>query len=194
MAEAVTGNPFLDQLLEQAPQTASQPRRRQDYNYPLKRYLLPDGRVELLQGDPHNRAYYSDKGYRLLSDLPGRNGGLSEVDQYVQVEYPKLLAEQREKALIINSIRKACERDSALASVPQDYDDYTLEELREELQSIKEQYGKNIPIIRSKKRRELMSPEDRLLAGVETTEQTSMEALEARRQQRPPSPRQGGTA
>jgi hypothetical protein len=188
MAEAVTGNAFLDGLLERAPVGPSQPRRGQNYNYPERLYLLPDGRVERLQGDPHNRAYYEDKGYRLLSDLPGRDGRKSEVRQYLENEHPTLLVEQREKALIINSIRRACERDATLGSVPQDYDDYTLDELREELQNIKEQYGKNIPIIKTKKRRETMSPEDRLLSGVETTEQTSIEHLEQRRRQ-PPSRR-----
>jgi len=42
MVEAVTGNPFLDGLLERAPASASTPKRGQNYNYPERLYLLPD--------------------------------------------------------------------------------------------------------------------------------------------------------
>jgi hypothetical protein len=153
---------------------------------------LPDGRVEKLPGDPHNRAYYEDKGFRLLSEAPGRDGRLSEVDQYVQVEYPKLLADQIEKAKIINAIRKANEHDPSL-SLEEDYDEYTLEDLRAELVDIKERYGKDIPLPHTplRKRQAMAAAQDKLLAGVETTEHTSLEALEQRRRARPP---QGGTA
>lgn len=191
MADAVTGNSFLDGLLEKAPAGPSTPKRGQNYNYPLRRYLLPDGRVEQLQGDPHNRAYYEDKGYHLLSDIPGRNGGLSEVDQYLQVEYPTLLAEQREKAQIINAIRRAGERDRNL-NFEDDFDDLSLDEMRAELKRIQDDYGKPIRISKSRAAERADRARDVLLQGVETTEQTSMEALEVRRQQRPPSPRQGG--
>lgn len=191
MAQAITGNPFLDGLLERAPAAASTPRRGQNYNYPLRRYLLPDGRVELLQGDPHNRAYYEDKGFHLLSEAPGRDGRPSEVDQYVQVEYPKLLTEQIEKAKIINAIRRANDHNPTL-NLDEDYDDYSLEDLRQELLDIKERYGVDIKPAHTPRRKQArMTPEDRLLAGVETTEQTSLEALEQRRKARPP---QGGAA
>jgi hypothetical protein len=186
MAVAVTGNPFLDGLLERAPATASTPRRGQNYNYPLRRYLLPDGRVEWLQGDPHNRAYYEDKGYKLLSDVPGRNGQLSEVAQYEQVEYPKLLAEQREKALIINSIRRANDRDPTM-NLPTEYDGWTLEQLKDELVGIKEQFGRDIRMY--KPRHGPQTAEDRVLTGVETTEQTSLEEIERKRAARPPAGR-----
>jgi hypothetical protein len=189
MAEAVTGNPFLDGLLERAPASVSTPRRGQNYNYPLRRYLLPDGRVEMLQGDPHNRAYYEDKGYKLLSDIPGRDGGPSEVERYVQVEYPKILAEQREKASIINAIRRAGERDRNL-NFEDDFDQLSLDEMRDELKRIQEDYGKPIRISKSRAAERADRARDAMLQGVETTEQTSMEALEQRRTQRPP--RQGG--
>jgi hypothetical protein len=189
MPEAITGNTFLDGLLERAPAAASQPRRGQNYNYPLRRYLLPDGRVESLQGDPQNRSYYEDKGYKLLSDIPGRDGGPSEVERYVQVEYPKILAEQREKASIINAIRRAGERDRNL-NFEDDFDQLSLDEMRDELKRIQEDYGKPIRISKSRAAERADRARDAMLQGVETTEQTSMEALEQRRTQRPP--RQGG--
>ena len=167
MVAAVTGNPFLDGLLDRTPPSASTPRRGQNYNYPLRHFLLPDGRVEMLQGDPHNRAYYEDKGYVLLSETPGRDGRPSEIDQYTHVEYPKLLAEQREKALIINSIRRANDRDPTMNLVT-DYDGWTLEQLKDELVGIKEQFGRDIRM--HKPRHGQATPEDRLLTGIETTE------------------------
>lgn len=190
MTETITGNPFLDELLDRSPAAPTQPRRGQNYNYPLRRYLLPDGRVELLQGDPHNRAYYEDKGYHLMSEAPGRDGRLSEVEQYVQVEYPKILAEQREKAAIINAIRKAGEKDRNF-SFEDDFDLLSLEEMREEFKRIQADYGKPIRISKSRAAARADATRDRLLQGVETTDQTSIEAVEQRRAQRPP--RSGGT-
>jgi hypothetical protein len=185
MPETITGNEFLDGLLERTPVAPSQPRRGQNYNYPQRLYLLPDGRVEYLQGDPHNRAYYEDKGYHLMSDAPGRDGRPSEVDQYLKVEYPKILAEQREKATIINAIRKAGEKDRNL-NFEDDFDSLSLEEMRAELKRIQEDYGKPIRISRSRAATRAEENRDRLLVGVETTEQTSIEAVEARRVARPP--------
>jgi hypothetical protein len=179
MSEQVTGNAFLDTLLEQAPPTASQPRRGQNYNYEERLYLKPDGTVVQLQGDPHNRAYYQDKGYHMLSDSPGRNSQKSEVRQYLEDEYPKLLKEQREKAAIINAIRRAESRDAAL-NIDTDYDIMSVQELRDFLKQVKEESGKNIKVIVGKHRDDAPdATERRLLQGVDTTAQSSIEALQA---------------
>jgi len=173
-----TGNAFLDKLLEQAPPTASQPKRGQNYNFPLRLYLKPDGEVVALQGDPVNRAYYQDKGYHLLSDAPGRNGDRSEVEQYLQVEYPKILEEQIEKASIINAIRRAMQSDRNMNIPEEGWEELSLEEMRDVLAQIKEETGKNIRVI---KPRVSKATADRMLVGVETTETTSLEVAEARR-------------
>lgn len=177
MADAVTGNTFIDTLLDQTPQHATQPRRGQNYNYALRYYLKPDGDVVQLQGDPVNRAYYQDKGFKMLSDLPGRNGGLSEVEQYRAVEYPKILKEQRDKAGIINAIRRAGERYRDL-NLEDTFDDYTVEELREYLKQIKEETGKEIRVVLPRRAQAREEAQDRaLLQGVETSETMSMEEL-----------------
>ena len=179
MAE-VTGNEFVDRLLEQTPPAASQPRRGQNYNYPLRQYLKTDGSVVWLQGDPSNRAYYQDKGYRLLATAPGREGGLSEVDQYNQVEYPKILKEQREKAALINAIRRAGERYKDLA-LEDTFDDYSVEEIREYLAEIKRDTGKDIRVIMPKRAAAREAAEEaKLLQGVETSDTMSMEGLQAK--------------
>lgn len=179
MPEALTGNPFIDKLLEQTAPAASQPRRGQNYNYPLRRFLKPDGMVVLLQGDPQNRAYYQDKGYRMLSDAPGRDGGKSEVRQYVEDEYPRILKEQREKAAIINAIRRAGERYRDL-NLEDTFDEYTVEELREYLTTIKTETGKDIRVILPKRAQAREDARDAaLLDGVETSETQSLEALQA---------------
>jgi flagellar biosynthesis GTPase FlhF len=64
-------------------------------------------------------------------------------------------------------------------SVPEEgWEDLTLEEMRDVLEQIKEETGKNIRVIRP---RASKTTPDRMLAGVETTENTSLEAAEARR-------------
>lgn len=179
MVDAVTGNPFLDKLLEQTAPAASQPRRGQNYNYPQKLYLKPDGTVVALQGDPQNRAYYQDKGYKMLSDAPGRDGS-SEVRQYVQVEQPKILKQQRDKAALINAIRRAAERDPTL-NLETTFDDYSLEEVREYLADIKAQTGKDIRVILPKRAQAREDAQDAaLLTGIETSETRSMEDLHAK--------------
>ena len=180
MVAEVTGNAFVDKLLDQTPPAASQPRHGQNYNYPLRQYLKTDGSVVWLQGDPQNRAYYQDKGYRLLAQNPGRDGGLSEADQYNQVEYPKILKEQREKAALINAIRRAGERYRDM-HLEDTFDDYSVEEIREYLKQIKEETGKDIRVVMPKRVAAKEAAEDaRLLAGVETSETMTMEALEAK--------------
>jgi hypothetical protein len=175
----LTGNEFLDKLLERTPPAASQPRHGQNYNYPQRRYLKPDGSVVLLQGDPVNRAYYQDKGYQLLSQTPGRDGGLSEEQQYVQLEYPKILKEQREKAAIINAIRRAGERYRDL-NLEDTFDEYTVDELREYLADIKRETGKDIRVILPKRAQAREDARDAaLLNGVET-QRESLESLQAK--------------
>ena len=173
-----TGNAFIDKLLEQAPEAVSQPKRGQNYNYAERLYLKPDGTVVKLQGDPTNRAYYQDKGFRLLSENPGRNGGKSEVRQYLEDEYPRLLAEQAEKAKIINTIRKAGERYKDLA-LEDTFDDYSIEDLRDYLKDVKDQTGKDIRVVTPRRQRERESSQERqMLQGVETTETASIEGLQ----------------
>ena len=180
MPEPITGNAFVDHLLEQTSEAPSQPRRGQNYNYPLRWFAKPDGSVVQLQGDPQNRAYYTDKGFRELRESPGRDGGLSEVEQYVAVEYPTILKEQRAKAELINAIRKAGEKYRDL-SLEDTFDDYSVEEIRDYLRQIKEETGKNIQVIRPKRQQVREAAEDaRMLRGVETSDTMSIEGLQAK--------------
>ena len=179
-ATDTTGSEFIDELLKQTPPAASQPRRGQNYNYPQRLYLKTGGEVVSLQGDPQSRAYYQDKGYRLLSNSPGRDGGLSEVDQYLKIEYPKLLKVQREKAAIISAIRRAGERYRDL-TLEDTFDDYTLEELRDYLKQIKEDTGKDIRVILPKRAQAREDAQDAsMLRGVDTTDSQSIEGLQAK--------------
>lgn len=180
MTTSETGNAFLDGLLAQSPPQASQPKAGQNYNYPLRWYMKTDGTVVQLQGDPQSRAYYQDKGYRLLGQNPGRTGGLSEEQQYLQQEYPHILQVQREKANIINAIRRAAERYRDL-SLETTFDDYTVEELRDYLKLIKEETGKDIRVIMPKRQAEREAAQDaRMMAGVETAATQTLEGLQAK--------------
>jgi hypothetical protein len=179
MAEALTGNEFVDKLLDQTSPPV-QPQKGANYNYAMRWFLKPNGQVVQLQGDPTNRAYYADKGYHEMRETPGRDGGRSEVEQYQEVEYPKILEAQREKAALINAIRRAGERYRDLA-LEDTFDDYSVEEIREYLKQIKEETGKDIRVIRPKREVAREAKEDaKLLAGVETSESESMEGLQAK--------------
>jgi hypothetical protein len=170
---------FTAQLLEQTPPVASQPTRGQNYNYPMRRFLKPDGTVVLLQGDPQNRAYYQDKGFHMLAQSPGRDGTLSEEQQYLH-ELPSLLKEQREKAALINAIRRAGERYRDM-HLEDTFDEYSVEEIREYLRQIKDETGKDIRVILPKRAQAREDAhEARLLAGVETAETQSIEALQSK--------------
>lgn len=172
-------NEFVERLLKQTAAAPSQPRRGQNYNYPSRLYMKTDGMVVSLQGDPQSRAYYQDKGFHLLGQSPTRGGDKSEERQYVEDEYPKLLREQREKAAIVNAIRRAGERYRDLA-LEDTFDDYSIDELREYLQQIKQDTGKDIRVILPKRAaaREAAA-EAQLLAGVETSASQSIEGLQS---------------
>lgn len=178
--EPITGNAFIDGLLDRLPNQAAQPKRGQNYNYPERLFLKPDGTVVSLQGDPQNLAYYQDKGYHLLSKVPGRDGRLSEVDQYQKVEYPKILADQRKRAEIINAIRRAAERDPTFFA-QDDFDGWTVEQLMDYIAEVRETTGKDIRIVPARGRRGRQQPEEqsdaRLMQGVETAETASIEGL-----------------
>ena len=180
MPEQQTGNEFIDNLLASTPPQAVQPKRGANYNYPERLFMKPDGSVVSLQGDPQNMAYYQDKGYHLLSRAPGRDGKLSEVEQYRQIEYPKILADQQERAKIINALRRAADRDPTLYLVDE-YDGWTVDDLRNYLQQIKEETGKTVQVVTPRKRPRAYKPdpvEAQLLAGVETAETKSIEGLQ----------------
>jgi DNA-binding phage protein len=176
MPESVTENAFIDRLLEQTAPAAEQPSRGQNYNYPKRWYLKPDGMVVQLQGDPVNRAYYADKGYHEMRDQPGRDGAESEIEHYLKVEYPKILKVQREKAALINAIRRAGEQYRDL-SLEDTFDDYSVDEIREYLKQIKEETGKDIRVILPARQ---AAEDARLMSGVETSESMSIEGLQAK--------------
>lgn len=181
----------MDKLLDQTAPVASQPRRGQNYNYPQRLFLKPDGSVVYLQGDPQNRAYYQDKGFRMLSEAPGRDGH-SEVRQYLDAEYPVILKQQREKAALINAIRRAGQQYRDL-NLEDTFDEYTVEEVREYLKQIKEETGKDIRVILPKRAQAKEDARDAaLLRGVETSETQSIEGLQAKLQN-PASRRAGGS-
>ena len=146
----------------------------------MRRYLKPDGTVVTLQGDPQNRAYYQDKGFHMLAQNPGRDGGPSEEQQYLQQEYPRLLKEQREKAALINAIRRAGERYRDM-HLEDTFDEYSVDEIREYLRQIKDETGKDIRVILPKRAQAREDAQEaRLLAGVETAATQSIEALQAK--------------
>lgn len=155
------------------------------YNHPEVWFMKPDGAIVQLQGDPNSCAYYRTKGFHQL--LP------EEVKHWLSTERPGVLKHQQDKANMINMIRRAVAIDTALLagldpSWETDLDRMTVDELRQQLQDIK-----NTPTADGRPRRLMARPrrlqdaDDRraqaemehMLNGVETSG-TSMEELEAK--------------
>lgn len=121
--------PFLQDLLKDT-HAPVQPEPEPSYNAPERLYLKHDGTVQWLQGDSRARAYYADKGYRVLSK--------QEAEYYLAAERPKVLAEQRRRAHLVGSLRKLIDREPQLMGYIGDNDwdnslsDMTTAELEDE--------------------------------------------------------------
>lgn len=148
------------------------------YNVPLKLFLKSDGTYCWLQGDARSVAYYTAKGYYALN--------AAEVAEYEKLK-PGIVNAQREKAHLITVIRRLIDSDNALAG----HRDYsadgedaelnlmTADELREKWRSLcAETTQPERPLPPPKRWRS--EGRDRQMAGVETSADTSMEALEAK--------------
>ncbi len=101
-------SPFLDKLLQG---TRPMPEnfagdQEPSYNIPQRLFAKPDGEIVSLQGDARSRAFYQEKGFHLLSR--------EETQHYEQIEKPRLLQAQRQKAHLITVIRAMFRREPAL--------------------------------------------------------------------------------
>lgn len=148
--------------------------REPSYNVGLRHFMKPSGAIVELQGDAKNRAYYIDKGYRLLSP--------DEVTHWLKVERPTVLKLQREKANLINTIRRAVQVDPALAagldpSWETDLDHMTAPELQNQLEQIAgmptvdgrpRRIMQRLPRLQDADTRRAEQETSKLLAGVET--------------------------
>jgi hypothetical protein len=158
--------------------------RELPYNYPLRWYMKGDGTFVQLQGDPKNRAYYQDKGYRLLSE--------AEVAHFLEVERPRLVKEQRQKAHLVSTIRNMFRREPSLAGFREDpdYDGSLnlmsisqLEDEWEDLRARSVNPNQKLPPL-PRFRSDVDAEAKRMLAGIETTPPRSdASALEALEQQ-----------
>jgi hypothetical protein len=143
-------------------------KRGQNYNYPLRWYVRPDGDIVQLQSDPQNRALYADLGFHLLAEVSARGESMSEVEEWERLERPKIIAEQRTRAKLINAIRKADTKDPTLGTLidVETIDSQSTEELEATIRSIR-QHGGVIRVVEQRYRDE---PEPALLQGVESAE------------------------
>jgi hypothetical protein len=151
-----------------------QPRRGVNYNYPLRWYVRPDGDIVQLQSDPNNRALYADLGFHLLADVAARGETMSEVEEWERLERPKIIAEQRTRAKLINAIRKADLQNPVLMLNLDTIDQDSIEELEQMIADIKAA-GHKVRVIEPKYKDE---PEPALLRGVETAAASSLEDLQ----------------
>src|SRR5262247_973198 len=90
--------PSLLQRIQSRTTPTRQANRGQIYNYAPLWFGRPDGSIVKLQGDPQNRAYYEDKGFTVLCP--------EEAREWEQDVRPGVLAQQRQKAAVIATIRR----------------------------------------------------------------------------------------
>ncbi len=159
---------FTERMQEKTLGQAFQPKRGQNYNYPLRWFAKPNGDIVQLQSDPQSRAYYTDKGFHLLADTVARGQSLSEVEEWERVERPRIIVEQKRKASLINAIRKADAKDPTLSALI-DLDTIDAQSIEELEVTIKDIRARGTPI-RVEAMRERAEPEPSLLRGVESAE------------------------
>ena len=87
----------------------NQPRRGQNYNYPLAWYRRPDGDIVQLQSDPNNRTFYEDLGFVMLRP--------PEVHEWLDVVRPNVVAEQKKRAAADHSMIPPCFFECLLCGV-----------------------------------------------------------------------------
>jgi hypothetical protein len=171
VADPESLSPWMRQMLERThdvPVGFEAANREPSYNYPERLYLKPDGTVVSLQGDPGNRAYYTDKGFHCLSR--------EEAADFRKNEYPRWLAETRRKAHLITTIRRMFSREPSLIGFrdDQDYDVslnlMSIAQLEDEWDDLRKRSinpGQKLPPMpRFKSDQE--AADKRLMAGVET--------------------------
>jgi hypothetical protein len=156
-----------------------QPVRGLNYNYPQRLFMKPDGTVVSLQGDPQNRAYYRDKGYIELSEVRPPAGGLSERQRYEQEFRPALIAAQREKAEVINTIRRIGQHNPSL-NVDYPWESLSTAQCREIMDGLSTKTGMPTNVYAVPIPTEPPPAEDGLLTGVETAATASLEGLQAK--------------
>jgi hypothetical protein len=172
------------------------------YNVPLRTYLKPPPKnrpkalpeYAELQGDARNVRHYQEKGYYLLTT--------EEERRYREVERPRLLAEQRTRAALINAMRMLVKREATLSGYIDDaeWDDslsnMTVEDLEAEWGNLCRQTpNPNRRLPRAERVREERDVEAvAMLDGVETTPPSSVvDALERQAEQAAQARRGGRT-
>jgi hypothetical protein len=172
---------FIDRMVDKTLGRTDVPLRRgQNYNYPTRWYATPNGDIVQLQSDPQNRALYADLGFHLLADTPARGQSMSEVEEWERIERPKLIVEQKRRANLINTIRRADSQNPMLMLNLDTIDEDSTEELEQMIKDIRAQ-GHNVRVTESGVRqrgRTVADDEPALLQGVERSETNSLEDLQ----------------
>jgi hypothetical protein len=164
---------LLERLEQRAAPTLEQPRRGTNYNFPLVWFRRPDGDIVRLQSDPNNRTYYEDKGFVMLRP--------SEEREWVNEVRPGVVAAQKKRAQLVTAIRKI----QAVAPQFLIDDDDQLAFATMPLEELETFYKDGCEFIGRKIRLPAIRPEkgegkDPSLSGVETSDNMSIEELQAK--------------
>lgn len=169
------GTSLLERLESRATVPTDPIHHNLNYNYPLAWYRRPDGDIVQLQSDPNNRAMYEDLGFVLLRP--------SEAREWETQVRPNIILEQKKKARLVTAIRKL---ETTIPQLVLDEEENfglaerTVDELQEIYDDYCSQFGikPRLPALKPEK----TSTADGRLAGVESNETMSKEALEGKLQ------------
>lgn len=145
-----SGNPDADKLLDRLraqtspiDTTAGRPPM---YNAPDRWFARRDGHIVKLQGDAASQAYYTSKGYHLLTP--------QETAEWEQQVRPLVVREQRKRASLITTLRRIAAKHPGI-DLSGDLDITPTDELEEMLAQVKSMAGDNVRVIMGRNREEV---------------------------------------
>lgn len=115
------------------------------YNAPDRWYARPDGDIVRLQGDAASQAYYTSKGFHLLTT--------QEVQEWEGGVRMLVVKEQRKRASLITTMRRIAARHPGV-ELAGDLDVTTTEELEDMLKQIGAMTGGTVAVVTGRFREE----------------------------------------
>lgn len=131
----------LEKLRAQTTPTSKGAGRPPIYNAPDRWYAREDGHIVKLQADAASQAYYTSKGFHLLTP--------SEARQWEHEVRPLVIVEQRKRASLITTLRRIANKHPGV-DIAGDLDITPTDELEGMLEQLKTMTGGNIAVVQGR--------------------------------------------
>jgi len=134
---------MLDRLRAQTQATNRNAGRPPMYNAPDRWYAREDGHIVKLQADAASQAYYTSKGFHLLTP--------NETQEWLTRVRPLVVKEQNKRARLITTLRRIADKHPGI-DLSGDLDITPTDELEAMLEQIKGMAGDNVRVIMGRHR------------------------------------------